>query len=184
MKTVLLLIAVIALSSCWKPYGRHGGETPYTQQKVWGSKPVYAAISAAKKVIYTPQKEPLLKAGNIYAYGKYIFQVDHGRGIHVIDNSDPATADRIGFITVKGCEQISIKGGYIYTNSYADLVTLDISDPKNMREVSRVSNAFPELGFSYYLAQPEESGYYLCPAYDSVVVAWVKDSIINACYKN
>src|SRR5207253_1944522 len=127
--------------------------------------------------------QPVVQAGNIYAFGHYIFQVDVGRGIHVIENTNPAQADRIGFITVNGCTQLSIKGKYLYTNSMADLVTLDISNPAHVHEVNRVLSAFPEFQYYYPLAQPEETGYYTCPRYDSVVVGWVKDSIYASCFK-
>jgi len=183
MKYALLLLSTILLCSCWKPY-RTDFPTQPPERKVWGSKPVYTAESVAKKIGYLSQKQPLVQAGNIYAFENYIFQVDVGRGIHVIDNSKPSIADRIGFITITGCQQISIKGKYLYTNSFADLVTLDISDPTNMLEVSRVIMAFPELAGSYPLVQPAESGYYICPRMDSVVVGWVKDSIYTSCYKN
>ena len=185
MKTVPLFFAIILLASCFKPNNQYIDQPPpLTPQKVWGSKPVYAAETTAKKILYLPQKQPVIRAGNIYAFGNFIFQIDVGRGIHVIDNTNPSSAERIGFITVKGCEQISIKGNYLYTNSYADLVTLDITDPENMLEVSRVLNAFPEFGSNYILVQPEESGYYICPRMDSVVVGWVKDSISAYCFKN
>ncbi len=177
MKYFILLFTAVLLFSCWK-YNRD----PYPalqQQKVWGNKPVYAAASEAKIILYDPQKHPILRPGNIYAFGNYIFQADVGSGIHVIDNSQPAHAERIGFITLKGCEQISIKGNYLYSNSYADLVAIDISNPANMKLVSRSPNAFPEFGYNYPFAEPDESGYYTCPDpnTDSVVVGWVKDSI-------
>lgn len=184
MKYVLLLSAVFTLYSCyWNNPGYNDSLTPPPLQKVWGSKPVYEAVTVAKQISYSAQKQPIAQAGNIYAFGNYIFQVDVGRGIHVIDNTVPAQAERIGFITVNGCAQLSIKGQYLYTNSIADLVTLDISDPANVREVSRVPNAFPLFQYNYPLAQPEESGYYECPVYDSVVVGWVKDSVYAACIK-
>lgn len=188
MKYGLLLFAVLVLCACrWRNsgYGFTEGGPPLLQaQKVWGSKPVYAAVNTAKQISYSAQKQPVTQAGNIYAFGNYIFQVDVGRGIHVIDNTVPAQAERIGFITVNGCAQLSIKGSYLYTNSIADLVTLDISDPAHVHEVSRVAGAFPEFQYNYPLVQPEETGYYTCPIYDSVVVGWVKDSIYASCYKN
>jgi hypothetical protein len=174
MKCCLLLFVLFPLLSCWKYNG-----TPYpsSQTKVWGNKPVYASESEAKKILYDPQKHAIYRPGNIYAFQHFIYQVDIGRGIHVIDNSQPAIADRIGFITVKGCEQISIKGKYLYTNSYTDLVTLDIADPLNMKILSRIADAFPEFLYNYPLAEPEDSGYYTCPTTDSLVVGWVKDSV-------
>jgi LVIVD repeat len=184
MKYVLLSAAVLLLTSCYWTHPYEGNsEPPINIQKVWGNKPVYAARDVAEEISYIAEKQPVIQAGNIYAKGNYIFQIDVGRGIHVIDNAVPAQAQRIGFITVNGCNQISIKGNYLYTNSMADLVTLDISDPVHLHEVNRVADAFPELAYDYPLVQPEESGYYLCPTYDSVVVGWVKDSIYNTCFK-
>jgi hypothetical protein len=180
MKCTLMLFSTFLLFSCWK---FNGNPYPSSQQKVWGNKPVYAAESEAKQIIYDPQKHPIKRPGNIYAFGNFIFQMDIGRGIHVIDNSLPANADRIGFITVKGCEQISIKEAYLYSNSYADLVTLDISDPSKIKILSRVPDAFPEFRYNYPLVEPEETGYYTCPRTDSVVVGWVKDSVYTDCYK-
>lgn len=182
MKIVPLLLLIFCLSSCWKPY-RNQPE-PAMQQKVWGNKPIYAAIVTAKKVEYLPGKQPLIHAGNIYAYRQLVFQIDIGRGIHIIDNAVPAKAERVGYITMNGCSQISIKGAYLYTNSYADLVTIDLSDAADLREVSRVPNAFPELNNNYPLVVPEESGYYECPRMDSVVIGWKKDSIQSFCFKN
>lgn len=183
MKYAFLLLVIPLLSSCWtRGTGDYIGGPP--ERKVWGNKPVYATEGVAKSIQYIAQPGSLSQAGNIYAFGKYIFQIDVGRGIHVIDNSEPAKAARIGFITVYGCSQISIKGSYLYTNSLDDLVTLDISDPIHLKEVNRVKSAFPEFRFNYPLVQPEEKGYYLCPRMDSVVVGWVKDSIYTGCYKN
>lgn len=185
MKYLLLFFCTVLLCSCWKFNNGYNSRPQPPQQKVWGSKPVYAAKTFAEKIDYTPHNHSVLQAGNIYAFGHYIFQVDVGRGIHVIDNNVPAQAERIGFITVNGCGQISIKGSYLYTNSFADLVTIDIADPANVHEVGRVPNAFPEMMYDYPLVQPEESGYYTCPnQYDSVVVGWVKDSIYMSCFKN
>lgn len=185
MKYVLFSIVVFLLCSCYWTHPYEGpAYRPMPAQKVWGNKPVYKAAAVAKEIGYTPQKQPIGQAGNIYAFGHYIFQVDVGRGIHVIDNSNPTQAERIGFITVNGCTQLSIKGKYLYTNSLADLVTLDISNPTQVHEVNRVANAFPELQYSYPLVQPEDTGYYMCPSYyDSVVVGWVKDSIYPTCFK-
>ncbi len=188
MRYTLLLLPMLSLCACWKPSDRYRqNQTVYntTIPKVWGSKPVYISDAEAKKILYDPQKHSIARPGNIYAFGNFIFQVDAGRGIHVIDNTHPSLADRIGFITLNGCEQISIKGNYLYANNYADLVTLDIANPTQLHLVGRVINAFPEFTYNYPLAQPEESGYFICPRSDSMVVGWVRDSIyINTCYKN
>ena len=168
----------------FKPYNNNdNGGYNYSEQKVWGSKPIYSKDPAIRQIKYTSSKQPVVSAGNICAFVNYIFQVDVGSGIHVINNSVPENADRVGFVTVLGCTQMSIKGHYLYANSLNDLVTLDISDIKNVKEVSRIKDAFPE-NIDYPLIQPKESGYYQCPTSDSIVIGWVKDSISNySCYK-
>ncbi len=76
MKCLLLVFAIVFLSSCWKPYRSNYNDPPQQpQQKVWGSIPVYAAESAAKQIHDSSQKQALIQAGNIYAFGKYIFRL-------------------------------------------------------------------------------------------------------------
>lgn len=182
MKYWLFLVTAISITSCWtkiKPTYK-----PETYAKVWGSKAVYGVDSLVKKLLYTSVAQPVLNPGNIYVKGDYIFQSETGRGIHVIDNKAPAAAKRIGFIVMNGSSQISIKGNFLYTNSYDDLVVVDMSDVKNIKEVKRVKGAFPEGRNNYYFAQPQETGYYECPRSDSFVVGWKKDSVYQSCYKN
>ena len=176
MKCIPLLSLSFLFASCFDPVNNY---YPVSTQKVLGNKPVYGEYSEAIKISYEPEKHPILYPGNIYAFQNFVFQVDVGHGIHVIDNSQPSGADRIGFIRINGCQQISVKGTYLYTNSYKDLVTLDISIPAHLRVVSRIPNAFPDFS-----AEPEESGYFECPNADSVVVGWVQDSVTMNCYKN
>lgn len=182
MKYLLFLLTVISFASCWtkiKP-----SYTPEMYGKVWGSKPIYGIDSLVKRFVYTSVAQPVINPGNIYVKGNYIFQSETGRGIHVIDNTTPAVAKRIGFIVMNGSSQISIKSNFLYTNSYDDLVVIDMSDVKNIKEVKRIKGAFPEGRNSYYFIQPQESGYYECPRLDSFVVGWKKDSVYQACYKN
>jgi hypothetical protein len=179
MRYLLLFVLSLIFYSCWiKPTPDPG----YT--KVWGNKPIYGSDPTVKKITYINAALPVVTAGNIYVKGNYIFQAETGRGIHVIDNTVPALAKRIGFITVNGCSQISMKGNYIYTNSYDDLIVIDMTDMNNVKEVKRLPGAFPEGRSNYYYLQPIEPGYYECPRYDSLVIGWRKDSVIKACYKN
>jgi hypothetical protein len=107
-KLILLTLVSASLVSCWKFNNNFGGGTTgpgggYTPQKIMGYKPLYAADPVARQVLYSPNPQIVVTGGNIYAFQNYIFQLDPGRGIHVIDNSVPASAHRIGFISVKGC---------------------------------------------------------------------------------
>ena len=183
MRVLLIITVFFSLSSCWtKP--KPVTNPNYYNKRVWGNKPIYDAVAAAKTIVYIDSALPVIMPGNIYAKGNFIYQLEIGKGIHVIDNTLPAQAFRTGFITVNGSSQISIKDNFLFTNSYDDLVVVDISNNNTVTEVKRVLGAFPEGRSNYYYIQPVESGYYECPRYDSVVTGWRKDSIWSSCYKN
>ena len=186
LKKLLLLFSVtLFLFSCYKFGKKPENETWTSTPKVWGYKPVYASSeTSAKAIVYSAVPQAVVNAGNIYAFHNYIFQIDPGSGIHVIDNSTPSAASRIGFITVKGCTQMSIKNDKLYTNSYDDLVVLDFSNLANVHEHSRLKGVFPELRYYSPIAQPPVSGWYECPAYDKLVTGWTRDSVYQNCFKN
>lgn len=184
MRIYLWLLMACALTSCWKYKYKDTGDAVFTGKKVWGYKPVYATESAAKTISYLPSPQPVVSYGNIYAFRNYIFQIDPGFGIHVFDNSTPSTAHKIGFITVKGCSQISIKNDKLYTNSYDDLVVLDFSDLQNVHEYSRLKGLFMEYKYGSPISTPPGKGYYECPtSYDKLVTGWVMDSVSMSCYQ-
>jgi len=178
-KSLQFILVSIVLFSCWKfPNNNNNGGGGYnSDRKVWGYVPIYGPDSAAKKILYEAGARNVVMPGNIYAFQNYIFQVELGLGIHVIDNSNPSAASRIGFITVRGCSQVSIKNSKLYTNSYDDLVVLDFTDLNNLHEYSRLRGIFSEYKYGSPIAQPPSAGYYTCPRYDSLVVGWTKDSI-------
>lgn len=156
----------------------------YSNYKVYGNKPVYMPVSAAKQISYSAVAMPVADPGKIYVKGNYIYQAEQGKGIHIIDNTNPASASRVGFISVYGCTEISIMGNLLYTNNLDDLVVIDIGDLNNVRLINRVSKTFPTGLYDYYQAHnPPSRGYYECPQPDSGVVgSWRKDSLRTGCY--
>jgi len=188
MKRLLLfaLLFTFILSSCF-----YWGKKPYTgdplMQKVWGWKPVYA-LDTSYRVVAFKEAQPVVTPGKIYVKDNYIFQCEVGKGIHVIDNTNPKTAHRIGFIEVKGCEEISIKGDYLYTNNYFDLVTIDLHSPQQVKIVNRIPYVFyaSATGQFHTWQEPTDTGWFDCSHYytDSTIVSWKQDSIYPYCRKN
>ena len=111
--------------------------------------------------------------GKIYLYEKYIFLNDVDKGIHVIDNSNPAKPIRVAFLNIPGNQDIAVKGNTLYADMYGDLLALDISDPRNARLTSTVKNFFT---FRSYV-----NGYLLSE--DQVIVGWrEKDTLVAKDY--
>lgn len=140
-----------------------------------GYQPIYADPASVKEVKYEAAK-PVAEAGKIYYKGGYIFQVDEGTGIHVVDAKDPAKAVRIGFISIKGCHEVAIAGNYLFTNNLSDLITVNISDLSKPKVVKRIDNAFNLNAFTQNYAElPPERGYFECPDKNKgIVVGWRK----------
>jgi hypothetical protein len=188
MKLALTISALFFFISCnWNIKSRLPFEPIDYSKKVFGWKPTYAADTSVKKIKYFNTPRPMSIAGKIYVFGNTIFQNDLGKGIHLIDNSNPATAKRVAFIELMGNTDIAIKGNYLYANNYNDLVVLDISDVTALKEVKRFKWAFNTLDVQrpYPWVAPPDTGYYECPRFnnDSIIVSWAKDSVYKYCLR-
>ncbi len=91
--------------------------------------------------------QALENPGKIYFYDNYVLINEVHEGIHVIDNRDPANPTFVSFIEIPGNVDMAIKDNFLYADSYVDLVTIDISDPLNIRQESRTEEVFQLNGF-------------------------------------
>ncbi len=86
---------------------------------------------------------PIIESGKIYVYTDLVLVNDIDKGIHIIDNSNPASPEKIAFIKINANKDMEIKGDYLYADSLMDLVVFDISDINNIKEVTRLIDVFP-----------------------------------------
>lgn len=182
----LLVVTCLGLFTSCIYFGRKPSYYPEPYAMQWAWKPVYSADPV--DISYTDHAEPVKKAGKIYVRGQYIFQSETGKGIHIVDNSNPAEAKRIGFLNVPGSEEIEMKDAFLYTNHFYDLITIDISHILAPKVISRSKNAFyTSAGMGYHTWEmPPDTGYFQCPLYypDSILTGWVKDSVYASCRKD
>ncbi len=161
--TVLLLFGMIA---CVK-----------TQDfEVTGYAPVYGNLNDLK-VIQREAPKPIVNAGKIYQYGIYTFQIENGEGIHVINSSDLSNPQKVCFIKVKGCSEISIKNNMLFTDNYQDLVGINIADLNNISISSRLEKVFPGMNQEY---PPVAGVYFECTdASKGIVIGWTEKLLTN-----
>lgn len=146
---VLLLICgtapVLLTGSSYDPYA-HRSHTPVFMERE-------ALFSS---VFYRETPRELENPGKIYARGHYIFVNERYKGVHIINNSDPATPRSEGFIVAPGCIDMAVKGDILYLDNAIDLVAFDLTARK---EVGREKNVFPEplspQGWGVYGNRPE-----------------------------
>jgi hypothetical protein len=99
-------------------------------------------MATIRSSVFSTSPTEIDKSGKIYVYGKYIFLNEMGKGIHVFDNTDPSQPKNAGFINIPGNTDLAIKDNILLADSYMDLVSIDISNPLQSKEINRLQNVF------------------------------------------
>lgn len=175
MKKPLLLLSLVFVFSCYY----FDDKPTFPVEEVMGYKPVYASVDD-----YAIEwREPLgiKNPGKIYVYNNLLLVNDRFAGVHVINNSDPAHPEPIGFISIPGNIDMAIKNNVLYADNQRDLVAIDLSALEEAKVMKRFEHMFPE-----YNLFPEERGvYFECvDTTKGVVVGWEKTILKNPkCYR-
>jgi len=112
--------------------------------KYQANTPVYMDYTSFRSSVTFEGPRAIEQQGGIYLNNQYLFIVEPEKGIHFIDNSNPASPVKLGFLNVIGCSNMSIKGSYLYVNSMIDLVVVDISTITAPMVVNRLEDVFPQ----------------------------------------
>jgi hypothetical protein len=104
--------------------------------------PVYTTLNELRSSVEILPAEEIKQAGKIYFNSGYLFVNKPNEGIHVIDNREPKNPINISFINVPGSFDFAISNNILYTDSYIDLVAIDITDISKPIEVGRLDNIF------------------------------------------
>ena len=126
--------------------------------------PIYETKEAVQLNIKSNPAEEIESPGNLFVYGNYIFLNEMDKGVHIIDNTDPANPVDKAFIDIPGNLDIAVKGNILYADMYQDLVAVDISDPLHTKLVKTVPNVFGERYYANGFA----------PVNNMVIVGWTK----------
>lgn len=86
--------------------------------------------------------KPIEVLGKMTFYEGYLFISEPEKGIHIIDNRNPANPQIIGFIELIGNADLSVRNGLLYADSFVDLVWFDISNPAIPTLKGRLENVF------------------------------------------
>lgn len=118
--------------------------------------PVYMSVAEIRDGFQVTGPSVLQDRGKIYLYKEYILINDPGKGIHIINNEDPENPQAVSFINIPGNFDMSVRGDYLYADSYMDLLVIDISDIGNIQVKNRVENIF--LNFNNNIIIHQDSG--------------------------
>ncbi|MEY4539256.1 MAG: hypothetical protein RLZZ306_1013 [Bacteroidota bacterium] len=137
-KNILLIFTAICLTGCLS-----NKEEPYYSQ---GYRPIYLSRADIEKVVFT-SPQPLKSPGKIYIKDGFLFVNEGGKGVHVFDNKDPVKPSKIAFYDIPGNVDIAIKGSILYADNGRDLLSIDVTNPKEAKILNRVKDIFPNQEF-------------------------------------
>ena len=159
---VIVAAAVFVVTGC----------TDYERVAVFS--PIYLSYAELRTPVMAVDPVDIGTTGKIYVKDSYIYINELYEGIHVIDNTDPSSPQRIAFIPIPGNVDMATKGTTLYADSYVDLVAIDIADPLNAVEVARIEDAFPYMTPSPWIAEDFVAGSRVDTPDESigVVVGW------------
>lgn len=134
---------------------------------------VMDAATFRSSVKVSEEPHSLTGYGKISYYNGYLFMSEPGKGIHIIDNQNPANPRAVGYIELLGNADLSVRNDILYADSYIDLVWFDVSNPAKPVLQGRLENAFPEV----LPIVENQSGidYQMCMEYkekNKVVIGW------------
>ena len=121
--------------------------------------------------------------GKICFYEGYIYISATGKGIHIIDNRNPASPQNIGFIELLGNADLAIRYGKLYADALIDLLWFDINNPAQPKLEGRLENVFQDA-----LPMPDNNygiDYRYMQGYDGskgVIVGWTVTSRTESHY--
>ncbi len=137
------------------------------------NEPVFMSVDLFRKSVrISDVPQPITKQGKIAFFHGYMYISEPEKGIHIIDNRNPAKPVRTGFIELLGNADMAIKDNILYADSYIDLVWFDITSPSEPRLLGRKEEVFPQ-------AVPAIDNNYLCDYEKSmdrnngIVIGWV-----------
>ncbi len=145
--------------------------------EVIGYQPVYEDSAVLRTIAYQAGGQPVLNGGKIYVLGDTVYQVEYGKGVHIIDISDKEDPQKRGFITIPGCKEVAARGHTIYANNYSELVALQLSGGQ-LQVLQRQPDIFMnDEPFSL----PPERGYFVCPVDipGKKITGWTKVKITD-----
>jgi hypothetical protein len=110
--------------------------------------PIYKTKAEVYGNIKSNSPKEIQAPGKIFIYDKYIFLNEVDKGVHIIDNSNPANPVIKAFIDIPGNLDIAVKGNTLYADMYDELVAVDITNPLNAKLMKNIPGVFPERNYS------------------------------------
>jgi hypothetical protein len=164
--TLLVFLYACFLSACEK-------ESTFTGFNGNGKKPIYIPLSELGDIKNLPP-QTIEQTGTIFLRDTLFFMLEFKKGIHVFNILDTMNTAALTFWNIPAITDFTISGNRVYADSWRDLVTIDISDLYQIREISRNKDTFKPI-----LYPPLYDGHFECvDESKGVLIGW-EDAILE-----
>jgi hypothetical protein len=140
--TSILLASLFLLQGCIKDSCTHAKSYSWFE-------PVYKTAEEIRANIKSNPARNIQSPGKLFVIGHYIFLNEVNKGIHIIDNSNPAMPVNKAFIDIPGNVDVAVKGNFLYADLYTDLIALDITNPLQVVTTKIIDNVFPNRNYGF-----------------------------------
>jgi hypothetical protein len=175
MKRQLLAFSIVLLANgLWSCKERDNCTSTRTS---FQNVPVIHPFSEIRDSIqFLPGRE-MQDPGKICFKDNFLFVSEIKKGVHIIDNSNPANPVFLSFIQIPGNGDIIIHENRLYADSYSDLISFDITDLNNIKEVERAKEIFEFGWFNGKWWNSQDGGLF----YGEYTQKYVTDTITFNC---
>lgn len=129
----LIAIVVVLVSSCVKNTNK---------QKVTVALPQFMEKKAYYNSLKFQAARKVERPTKFILYNNYLLLQDLYNGIHIIEMTNPASPQKIGFIPAGAAKDMAMKDGMLYLDCSKDMLTLDLTDFNNIRVTDVSEHAF------------------------------------------
>lgn len=95
-------------------------------EPVKGAAPVYSFLTPDE--IRNDELNSSDSLGVLFFHEQYVLVSETNKGIHVVNNENPASPQKVAFWSVPGIKDFSIKDRFLFAENGRDLLTIDISN--------------------------------------------------------
>ncbi|WP_159475553.1 LVIVD repeat-containing protein [Dyadobacter sp. 3J3] len=155
MKNKLLFILLI--SGFWSC--KEKGDCTSTRTTLVNTPVIHPFSEIRDSVRFLPARE-MEDPGKILVKGTILFVSEIKKGVHIIENSDPTNPVFLSFLQIPGNGDLAIYQNRLYADSYSDLISFDITNLNDIKEVERAQQVFKSGWFNGKWWSVQDGGLY------------------------
>lgn len=135
LSKLFIVFTLFALVSC-------DADTSQVEVNYTKAVAIYGDLDEIRATPLIGEVQEIVDPGKIYVGEDYLLIGEEKKGVHILDNTDRSNPTAVGFINIPGNREFYVEDGFLYGESYYDMLKVDISTPTQPKLVNRVENIF------------------------------------------